>query len=169
MATGGVGRERGDGLFAAFDAPDRHGSGGGGPPGLSNDVAGSPGSCFVCHAAGVVAYEGGFDAERHLRLLGEEELVVERARTPEGMGAHTVPWTPVAVAAGALRAVGVIDAALADRVVAEYRAAAALRRPPDIHRQGAAGAWTIDEGAGAGGGGRGGPLRPSRQGAGGGG
>jgi hypothetical protein len=100
----------------------------------------------VCHAAGVVAYEGGFDAERHLRLLGEEELVVERARTPEGMGAHTVPWTPVAVAAGALRAVGVIDAALADRVVAEYRAAAALRRPPDIHRQGAAVPWTIDEG-----------------------
>jgi hypothetical protein len=98
------------------------------------------------HDAAVVGRDGGFDAELYLRLLGEEELVVERGRPPAGMGVRTVPWTPVAVAAGALREVGAIDADAAAAVVAEYRAATAMRRPSEPAGPGPAVPWPTEDG-----------------------
>jgi hypothetical protein len=64
---------------------------------------------------------GGFDPERYLRFLGEDEL---RAVAECG---SAWPWTPMAVAAEVLVAVGRFGRAAADGLVAEYRQLAALR------------------------------------------
>jgi hypothetical protein len=76
----------------------------------------------------VVVHRGGearaVGVERYLRALGEREV----RTAPVGPGG--LPWTPVAVAAGVLVALGLIDAATAEGLVSEYKAASALRRRP---------------------------------------